>query len=838
MGNSHLSNEALPPEQQVVNEYAGADAQLKALLGYLDDSLKSMRERRAYVAPAGRWSLKPYGDKRAKQRSAAGLLVIEKNFYATMGPAKVEQLDEEAGWKPIARPNINCDIAWAFKAKTDERSAQLGSRRDLDYKEKDMVAERRKGAFTKLEIQVVGEGLFELSEDAYDYLKGHVRDRDIWFEQSVQVLLRKREFAEMLLNRPGKQHEPLKQMLEADFEFEPSPHVPLPADRWIELTKPEIMGTDQQREFVEKALHGKDLTVVWGPAGSGKTTAICEFIRQAVRANKKVLMVGSTHVAVDNVLEKFARTEKAPTRDDEAGVVAVRVGRPAKVSEHVRPLLIENFLRTHRERLQRHLKPLADSTKPEAQAARRMLESIDGAVDEYGHPDAKDGILHAILMGANLVCGTTIGILQHPAVRQARETGTYPEFDYLILDEASKTTLDEFLVPAMCAKRWIIVGDPYQLAPFCEEAELSATMLAAMMGRQVISTEAEASAPLPPPSQTPQLRKALQAAIKAGMEARAVRFQDDAHARRMIQERDAAISALATYEVYDVEGNLTSLEQATEQAMAIALPSVLEALIGQAEGLPSARSIVRPLRDGLASRMVKLKYQHRMPKHLAEFAKEHVYKGRMLHTPENAKEKPRLHSNDTGWEGRLVVLTAADPEELVPAHKDRERESARQLVLAVKELMDFAVWAKANPRPAGQDLWRAYLISTYKNQNLLCRKLVEHLYEAHGDLFDGVDIEANTVDSCQGHEADLVILSLVRDRQTPFMRSLNRMNVAFTRARSRMVILEDIPSRTEESEASGQACTMLDALHDYPVTRIEAKDLAAARRIVDEAFSA
>lgn len=835
MGNTHIGNEALPPEQQVINAYAGADDQLKALIGYLDDSLKSMRERRAYVAPAGRWSLKPYGDKRAKQRAAAGLLVIEKNFYATMGPAKVEQLDEETGWKSIARPVINCEMAWAFKPSEDARTGQLGQRQETQLKEKDLVVMRRKGGFTKLEIQVVGEGVFELSEGAFEYLKGYARDRDIWFEQSVQVLLRKREFAEMLLNRPAKQHEPLKQMLEADFEFEPSPHVPLAADRWIELTKPEIMGTEQQREFVEKALNGKDFTVVWGPAGSGKTTAICEFIRQAVRANKKVLMVGSTHVAVDNVLEKFARSEKTPTRDDEVGVVAVRVGRPAKVSEHVRPLLIENFLRTHRERLQRHLRPLADSTMPEAQAARRMLESVDGATDEYGHPEARGGILHAILMGANLVCGTTIGILQHPAVRQARDTGTYPEFDYLILDEASKTTLDEFLVPAMCAKRWIIVGDPYQLAPFCEEAELGATMLAAMMGRPAAPNE-EASLPQVERSHEPKLRKSLQAAIKASLEERAVRFQDDAHARRMTQQRQAAVGALATYNVNDAEGNLVTLEQATEQAMAIALPSVLEALIGQAEGLPSARSIVRPLRDGLASRMVKLKYQHRMPRHLADFAKAHVYKGRMLHTPDNAGEKPRLHSNDSGWEGRLVVLTAADPEELAPAHRDRERESARQLVLAVKELMDFAVWAKANPKPAGQDPWRAYLISTYKNQNQLCRKLVEHLYDVHGHLFDGVDIEANTVDSCQGHEADLVILSLVRDRQTPFMRSLNRMNVAFTRARSRMVILEDIPGRTEEAEAGGQACTMLDALHDYPVTRVEAKNLDAARRIVDEAF--
>lgn len=40
-----------------------------------------------------------------------------------------------------------------------------------------------------------------------------------------------------------------------------------------------------------------------------------------------------------------------------------------------------------------------------------------------------------------------------------------PDFDYLIIDESSKTTFQEFLVPAMYAKKWIIVGDTDSLAP-------------------------------------------------------------------------------------------------------------------------------------------------------------------------------------------------------------------------------------------------------------------------------------------------------------------------------------------------------------------------------------
>jgi hypothetical protein len=480
MANNHISNAVLPPEERVVNDYHEADIRLNSLINYLNDCIQSVQKRKAYVVPAGKWSLKPYNDNRKQNRGAGGKLIIERNFYSTMGPAKTEQLDEDFSWKASSRPNINSELGWAFNLEgSDPRSTRMSKRTEIELNEENLVKMRKdknlKRNFHRLNISVIGEGVFELSEEDFDYLKSHVGKKSIWFEQSVQVLLRKKEFADMLLNRPARQHEPLKQILEPDYVFEPSPHVPIAENQWIDLKDPSIMGTEQQREFVEKALNGKDLTIVWGPAGSGKTTAICEFIKQAVRNNKKVLMVGSTHIAVDNVLEKFARSEATPLRDDEPGVIAVRVGRPAKVSEYVRPLLIENFIRTKRQALQKHLKPIAGSEKAEAAAAIRMLECVDN--------EQAGGIMQAVLMGANLVCGTTIGILQHPEVKLARETGSYPNFDYLILDEASKTTLDEFLVPAMCAKRWIIVGDSYQLAPFCEEAELGASLLTAIMSR-------------------------------------------------------------------------------------------------------------------------------------------------------------------------------------------------------------------------------------------------------------------------------------------------------------------------------------------------------------------
>jgi AAA domain len=63
-------------------------------------------------------------------------------------------------------------------------------------------------------------------------------------------------------------------------------------------------GTLEQRQFVERALGTPDFALLEGPPGSGKTTAICDLIVQLAKMGKRVLLVASTHVAVDNVLER------------------------------------------------------------------------------------------------------------------------------------------------------------------------------------------------------------------------------------------------------------------------------------------------------------------------------------------------------------------------------------------------------------------------------------------------------------------------------------------------------------------------------------------------------
>jgi superfamily I DNA and/or RNA helicase/serine/threonine protein kinase len=74
-----------------------------------------------------------------------------------------------------------------------------------------------------------------------------------------------------------------------------------------------------------------------------------------------------------------------------------------------------------------------------------------------------DDCYEAILAGQNVVAGTCIGIGGLPEE-------SLGEFDLCILDEASKATPTEALVPLVKSKKWILVGDPKQLPPYVDAA--------------------------------------------------------------------------------------------------------------------------------------------------------------------------------------------------------------------------------------------------------------------------------------------------------------------------------------------------------------------------------
>ena len=278
---------------------------------------------------------------------------------------------------------------------------------------------------------------------------------------NTYVMRRECQALETLALHPKKHHLPLLNLLLRTLDATWDEVNIDQSIRYRVLTDTSKAGTDEQREFVRKALGTPDIAILEGPPGSGKTTTILEIILQLLPQRKRVLLVASTHVAVDNVIEKLIETSvDGKTLIEKYGVVPLRVGSKDDISEKVLKYHIDNFVESERKRLLEFL-----GKQPKRTNSQNILyESLSSETQ------GRTIVENMALESANLVCGTTIGILQSKFIKESKEAK--PAFDYLILDEASKTTFQEFLVPALHASRWILSGDIKQLSPYVDQVPI------------------------------------------------------------------------------------------------------------------------------------------------------------------------------------------------------------------------------------------------------------------------------------------------------------------------------------------------------------------------------
>ena len=273
----------------------------------------------------------------------------------------------------------------------------------------------------------------------------------LFIPSSTSGLQRQRQAVFRFMDSPLPHHGALLRLCEAPDKVRWPKCQPKTVSHWYLLDDEHWSGTIQQRKFVEKALGTEDFAFLEGPPGSGKTHAICELVLQFIDQGLNVLLCSTTHVAVDNVLERLVGEFEQ--------VEAVRIGLADRVDQTIRDVQID-------ERISALAKTWHDAG---------TFANLDN--------DALDRVAEAtILSSVNLTCGTSTGILAHPYIRRSdhrRENDTgprWPYFDVLIIDEASKTTFQEFLVPAQLARKWIVVGDVRQLPPFSEPKDLEASI--------------------------------------------------------------------------------------------------------------------------------------------------------------------------------------------------------------------------------------------------------------------------------------------------------------------------------------------------------------------------
>ncbi|OWZ15994.1 DNA polymerase alpha-associated DNA helicase A [Phytophthora megakarya] len=237
-------------------------------------------------------------------------------------------------------------------------------------------------------------------------------------------------------------------------EREPSWNTPLP-----EITPFNTGLNESQVEAIRFALASKDLALIHGPPGTGKTTTVVEFILQAVtKFDLKVLVCAPSNIAVDNVLDKLSSTCSTLGKK----LKLTRVGHPARVLPQILKYCLDakiesaegteivNDIRKEMTAMQTKLQKTRD--KSVRYQLRRDMKANRKEIRVREQKVVGDIVQHS-----NVVFATNVG-----AASKLLKDVT---FDLVIIDEAAQALEASCWIPILKAKRCVLAGDHLQLPP-------------------------------------------------------------------------------------------------------------------------------------------------------------------------------------------------------------------------------------------------------------------------------------------------------------------------------------------------------------------------------------
>lgn len=207
-----------------------------------------------------------------------------------------------------------------------------------------------------------------------------------------------------------------------------------------------------QKDAISKALSSKNLFLLHGPPGTGKTTTVIEIILQEVKRGSKILACAASNIAVDNIVERLV-----PHR-----VKLVRVGHPARLLPQVLESALDaqvlrgdnsalaNDIRKEMKLLNgRLLKAKDKNTKRDIRKELKSLSKEERKRQQLAVTD--------VIKNADVVLTTLTGALSKNLEGFS--------FDLVIIDEAAQALEIACWIALLKGPRCILAGDHLQLPP-------------------------------------------------------------------------------------------------------------------------------------------------------------------------------------------------------------------------------------------------------------------------------------------------------------------------------------------------------------------------------------
>lgn len=251
-----------------------------------------------------------------------------------------------------------------------------------------------------------------------------------------------------------------------------------------DLNEPLLKQQQKQLEAVAKTLIAKDLALIQGPPGTGKTTVIAEIIWQTLLKDPqaKILITSQTNLAVDNALERIKgkklvrpiRIGNTDKFEDEGKVYSnerIKEWIKAKAYSKDEELNSDNAICEWIENVKEKSSPLEKYSK----AITKWKSGLDERNQLIKNTFSNSYYKYVNVFAATCSeCGSPrFSEAYQNTFQKNSENRGEPEFDMVIMDEASKATPPELVLPLTLGKKVVIIGDHKQLPPMMDEREFS-----------------------------------------------------------------------------------------------------------------------------------------------------------------------------------------------------------------------------------------------------------------------------------------------------------------------------------------------------------------------------
>ncbi len=209
-----------------------------------------------------------------------------------------------------------------------------------------------------------------------------------------------------------------------------------------------------QEHAVNEVLRAKDVAIVHGPPGTGKTTTLVEAIYETLRRENQVLVCAQSNMAVDWISEKLV----------DRGLNVLRIGNPVRVDDKMLSFTYERRFESHPDypqlwAIRKAIRELRKNRKRGDQKFHQKLDSLKSRAT------ALEITINQELFGEARVIACTLVGSGHRLLEGMK-------FGTLFIDEAAQALEAACWIPIRRVGRVVFAGDHCQLPPTvkCYEA--------------------------------------------------------------------------------------------------------------------------------------------------------------------------------------------------------------------------------------------------------------------------------------------------------------------------------------------------------------------------------